>query len=256
MDRKYRDPSPSESLALIGDNFITEHLFNNFKRYSRLKVYLSNSIDTIEKNITYIIDSSFNEKSQNDTLKYSVKNGIKKVVIVNHWKKFINEFKNITIVQAIVPDIYGEEHTSFNRSGPGNNQESPISYCNLICESIRRIHEAKIGFIPNVYISYGEEIIKYLHVDNLYEPIQHILDNINDTSEYEIYDEYRNVGTVLETIKETIEYRGYIEFVNNRSSYSKSIKRLPYEYSYKSLSSNIRNIYKHLLYNNERFTNY
>lgn len=255
MDRKYKAPTPAEVIVLIGENFIVDHLYNNFKRFSKLKTHEFNSVYDIDHHTDYIIDCSFNEKSQNDVLKYAVENNIKKVIILNHWKKFINEFKNLVIVQAVVPDVYGEEHNSLNRPGAGNNYDSPISYCSLISESIRRIHEAKAGFIPNLYIQYGEEVIKYMYVENLYEPIQYILDNIHETSEYEIYDEYKNAGSILDIIKEVLEYKGNIEFTNNKTSYNKPIKRLPYQHNYKSFTSTIRNIYKHLIYNNERFMN-
>ena len=253
MDRKYKVPSPSEIIVLIGDNFIVEHLFHNFKRFSTLKTHKINSISELEKNVDYIIDCSFNEKSQNDVLQYSVENNIKKVVILNHWKKFINEFKDLVVVQAVVPDVYGEEHMSFSRPGAGNNYDMSISYCNMICESIRRMHEHKVGFIPNLYIDYGEESIKYLYVENLYEPIQYIIDNIDQTSEYEIYDEYRNAGQILDTIKEVMEYKGTVTFNNTRTSYNKPIRKLPYQHNYKSLVNNIKGIYRHLVYNNERF---
>jgi nucleoside-diphosphate-sugar epimerase len=159
------------------------------------------------------------------------------------------------VVQAVVPDVYGEEHMSFSRPGSGNYYESPISYCTLICESIRRIHEAKTGFVPNVYIQYGEETLKYLYVENLYQPIQYILDNIHETSEYEIYDEYRNVGVVLDIIRDVLEYKGTVHFENTRTSYNKPLKKLPYQHEYKSFTSNIRTIYKFLVYNHERFKN-
>jgi hypothetical protein len=253
MGEKYKASTSSEVIVLIGENFIVDHLYNNFKRYSKLKTYEINSINEIEKDTNYIIDCSFNEKSQNNVLKYALENNIKKVVILNHWKKFINEFKDLVIVQAVVPDVYGEEHMSFSRPGSGNSYDSPISYCNLICESIRRIHEAKDGFIPNLYINYGEEMIKYLYVENLYEPIQYIVDNIDVISEYEIYDEQKNAGIILNIIKEVIEYKGIITFENTKTSYNKPIKKLPYQHNYKQLAYNIRNIYRYLQYSNERF---
>lgn len=255
MDRKYKAPTPSEVIVLIGDNFIVDHLFHNFKRYSKLKTYQFDTIGEIDHHTDYIFDCSFNERSQNDVLKYAVENNVKKVVLLNHWKKFIAEFKDLVIVQAVVPDVYGEEHMSFSRPGSGNNYDSPISYCTLICESIRRVHEAKTSFIPNLYIQYGEEIVKYLYVENLYEPIQYILDNIHETSEYEIYDEYKNAGSILDIIKEVIEYKGNIEFTNTRTSYNKPLKKLPYQHNYKSFTSNVKNIYKFLIYNHERFMN-
>ena len=253
MEKKYREPLPAEVIVLIGENFIVDHLYNNFKRFSKLKTYEIDSISKIEKNVNYIIDCSFNEKSQNNVLKYALENNIKKVVILNHWKKFINEFKDLVIVQAVVPDVYGEEHISFSRPGSGNSYDSPISYCNLICESIRRIHEAKDGFIPNLYINYGEEMIKYLYVENLYEPIQYIVDNVDITSEYEIYDEYKNVTTTLDIIKNMIEYKGQIITENTKTVFNKPIKKLPFQHNYKPFTYNIKNIYRYLLNNNDRF---
>ena len=253
MDRKYKEPKPAQVVALIGNNFVTECLYNNFKRYSKLKPYKFNSIKDAEKTIHYIIDCSFNEQSHNDVLKYSIDKNIIKVVILNHWKKFINDFKNLIIVQAIVPDVYGIDHPSFSRPGSGNNYDNPISYCSFIPECIRRMHEAKAGYIPNLYINYGEDIIKHLYVENLYNPIQYILDNINETSEYEIFDEYKQAGIILDKIKEVIEYRGEITFQNTGTVYNKPVKRLPYRYNYKPISQNIKEIYKHLIYNNERF---
>lgn len=256
MDRKYKAPTPTEVIVLIGKNFIVDHLYSNFKRFSKLKTYEFEYVNDINYHADYIIDCSFNEKSQNDILKYAIENDIKKVIIINHWKKFINEFKNLVIVQVVVPDVYGEEHNCFNRPGAGNKYDSPINYCCLISECIRRIHEAKSNFIPNLYIHYGEETIKYMYVENLYQPIQYVLDNIHETSEYEIYDEYKNIGSILDMIKEVLEYKGNIEFINTKSSYSKPIKKLSYKHNYKPFMFTIQNIYRHLIYNNERFMNF
>jgi len=89
MNRKYKVPTPSEVIVLIGENFIVEHLFHNFKRFSKMKIYSIDSINKIEKNVNYIIDCSFNEKSQNDVLKYSVENKIKKVIILSNYTRCI-----------------------------------------------------------------------------------------------------------------------------------------------------------------------
>ena len=105
----------------------------------------------------------------------------------------------------------------------------------------------------NIYIDYGEELVKFLYVENLYEPIQYIVDEIHETSEYEIFDEQKNAGTILSIIKEVIEFKGEVVFNNTKTSYNKPIKKLPYQHEYKSFTSNIRNIYKYLIYNNDRF---
>ena len=253
MGKKYQPQFHSEAVVIIGDNFIVEHLYENFKRFSKMRIFKMRSVNEINIVTNYIIDCTFNEKSQHNILKYSTENNIKKVIILNHWKNVIDEIKDLVVVQAIIPDVYGEEHESFNRPGPGNSFDDSINYCSLICESIRRIHEAKVGFIPNLYINYDEEVIKYLYVENLYEPVQYIIDNIVESSEYEVYDEQKNIGVILDTIKNIIEYKGMIIFENTRTSFSKPIKKLPYKHSYKSFSNNIKNIYRYLLYNSQRF---
>jgi hypothetical protein len=253
MERKYRDPLPSKMVTIVGDNFISEHLYSSFKRYSKLKPYIINNISEIKHTTNYIIDCTFNENTQNKSLQYSVENDIDKILLLNHWKKNINEYKNIKVIQAIVPDVYGKEHRSFSRPGSGNNYDSIINYCTFIGESIRRIHEAKIGFIPNVYLTYGENSVKFLHIDNLYEPLQYIVNNINETSEYEIYDEKKSVYSVISTIKEVIGYGGQAIFENVRTIYNKPINKLPLKHRYNSFHYNIKYIYRHLIYNNERF---
>lgn len=253
MDKKYREPLPSKTVTIVGDNFISEHLYNSFKRYSKLKPYIINNISEIKHTTNYIIDCTFNENMQNKSLQYSVENNISKILLLNHWKKNISEYKNLKVIQAIVPDVYGKEHISFTRPGSGNNYDSIISYCTFIGESIRRIHEAKVGFIPNVYLTYGEDTVKFLHIDNLYHTVQHILDNINEVTEYEIYDEKKSVYAVIFAIKDIIGYGGQVIFENMRTIYNKPISKLHVNHKYNSFNYNIRNIYKHLIYNNERF---
>ncbi len=253
MERIYKSPTPSETIVVVGDNFIVEHLYNNFKRYSKSKVYKATTILDVNKDVNYIIECSFNEKSQNNVLKYAVENNLKKVVLLNHWKKYINEFNGLTIVQAIIPDVYGQEHISFNRPGVGNNYDTPISYCSLICEGIRRIHDAKSNFIPNIYITYGEDNVKCLYVENLYEPIEFMINEIHETSEFEIYDEYKNAGVILNIIKDIIDYKGNIIFENMKTVYNKPVKKLPYQHVHKPLGHNLKEIYRYLIYNNERF---
>lgn len=253
MDRKYREPLPTKVMVIIGDNFISEHLYSSFKRYSKLKPYIINNILEIKNVPNYIIDCTFNENTQNKSLQYSVENNIEKILLLNHWKKNINEYKNLKVIQAIIPDVYGKEHRSFSRPGSGNNYDSIISYCTFIGESIRRIHEAKIGFIPNVYLTYGEDTVKFLHIDNLYQPLQHILDNIKETTEYEIYDEKKSVYSVISTIKEVIGYSGQVVFENVKTIFNKPIGKLSIDNKYNSFHYNIKNIYKYLVFNNERF---
>jgi hypothetical protein len=93
--------------------------------------------------------------------------------------------------------VYGNEHMSFNRPGSGNNVDDDINYCTLICESIRRVHDSKRDFLPLTYIPYGENIIKYIHIDNLYEPINYMIITLNRNSTYSIYDDEKNIYNII-----------------------------------------------------------
>ena len=243
-------------VIIIGDNFVSEQLQTDFKRYSKFKSKKFNSVNAINNdnlNIVCIIDCSFNNKVQDDSIDYVVNKNINRLIILNHWKRFIDDYKDVVIIQAIIPDIYSENHPSFDRQGPGNNFENDINYCSLIAETIRRLHESKIGFIPNTYIKYSEDTIKYLHVSNLYKSIDYTIKNIKTTSEYELYDEYKSIGLVLNKIKEVVGYTGNLVLEKTDSRNNKPIKRLPFKYNYNSLDYNIRFIYRYLSHNNERF---
>lgn len=256
MDKNTNLPNYGKYITIIGDNFISEELYTDFKRYSKFKVKKFNSVNAINNNldIYYIIDCTFNNKSQDDTLNY-IKNKSINLIILNHWKRYVGEYNNL-IIQVIIPDVYNENHPSFDRQGPGNNYDNDVNYCSLISESIRRIHESKIGFIPNTYIRYSEETIKYLYVKNIYKSIDYIIFNIKKSSEYEIFDEYKNINIILNKIKEIIGYNGNVIFEKTESRNNKQIKRLPFKYNYPSLENNIKHIYNYLIYNNDRFINY
>lgn len=253
MDRKYREPKPSETVVFIGDNFINRYMYENFKRYSCHRPSFINNTSELKKQYDYMIDCTFNQKSQDETISYALVNKSKKVIIVNHWKRDIPTNDGIIIIQVIVPDVYGSEHMSFYRSGAGNNFESDINYCTLICETIRRIHESKVNAQPYTYIYYGESKIRYIYVENLYEPMEYIIDQINETTQFEVYDEEKNVSDVINTIKDVMEYSGNVIFENTNSFYNKSIKKLEFKHNYKSLQSMVKIIYSYLLQTNERF---
>lgn len=254
MDRKYKTPEPSENVVVVGSSFISDSIFNNFKRFSDKRTYKVENTRNITTIPNYIIDCSFDDKTQQDILEYSSKNNIKKVVLLNHYIKNITNYKNLVIIQAIVTDIYGRGHEIFNRPGSGNYYDHPIKQHCLISESIRKIHESKFSFVPILYINYKENVIKYIHVDNIHEYIQYILDNINVTSEYEIFDEYKNIGLVLDKIKEIVDYKGTIVVINNSEyHHNKQIKSLPNKFKYNSFGYNVKDIYRYLLSNNERF---
>lgn len=253
MDRKYRTPSSSPSITIIGDNFVSDYIYISFKRYSKFKSTYYETITDVNHKVDYIIDSTFNKSSQDKIISYSKENDIKKLVLLNHWKRNIENINGLTLIQAIIPDVYGNEHMSFYRPGIGNYYDTEVNYCTLICEGIRRIHESKIGFIHLTHISYSQDKLKFIFIENLYKSLEHILYSIQKTSEYEIYDDEKNTIYVLNVIKDIIEYKGTIIFDNTRSVYNKPIKRLDYRTDNRSLYYYIRKIYNNLIYNNERF---
>jgi hypothetical protein len=38
------------------------------------------------------------------------------------------EYDNLILIQLVIPDIYGEEHSSFTRPGSGNNLDDDVNY--------------------------------------------------------------------------------------------------------------------------------
>jgi len=256
MDKIYKEPTPSKTIAFIGDNFVNKHIYDNFKRFSKHQPYLINNTNELNKKFNYILDCTFNKKHQDNIIKYSIDNNVEKLIIINHWKRNIPKYDNLILIQLVIPDIYGEEHSSFNRSGSGNNLDDDVNYCTLICESIRRIHDSKLSFIPNTYINYGESKVKFIYVDNLYKPIQHVIDTIVETSEYEIYDEEKDATQILSIIKDIIDYNGNIVFNDIETNYNNPIRKLKFKYNYRPLYKNIKNIYNNLIRYNDRFKSY
>lgn len=253
MERKYKEPKPSKSIVFVGDNFINTYIYENFRRYSNVRPTISKSVDDIKHHYDFIMDCSFNQKSQDDSIKYSIDNKLSKVIIMNHWKRDLKEVEGLSIIQTIVPDVYGSEHMSFYRPGSGNNYDTDINYCTLICESIRRIHESKSNMMPMTYIYYGESKIKYIYVENLYEPLNYVVNEIDSNCYFEIYDEEKSVSEVLHIIKDVLDYRGNIIFENTETIFSKPVKKLDYDHNYKSLRSMVKTIYEYLICDNERF---
>jgi len=210
----------SKSLVIIGDNFIAQTLYNDYKRYGKFKINISRNISNVKYKTDYIIDCSFNERTQNLSLSYCRVNNLEKILLINHWeRKNLPNIKTI-ILQSVLYDVYGTEHNSFDRQGAGNNFESDINYCTLISESIRRIHEAKIGNIPIVYIPYGESKVKYIHIDNIYEPINYMLSTLNKNSVFAVYEEEKYVNSIINSIQKIIEYQGKVVIKNNNSIYT------------------------------------
>lgn len=252
MDKSIKNQA-TKSLVITGDNFIAQSLYNDYKRYGKFKINISRDITSIKYKVDYIIDCSFNERTQNLSLSYCRLNNLEKILLINHWERKNLPKVNTTILQAVLYDVYGIDHNSFNRQGAGNNYESDINYCTLISESIRRIHESKVGGIPIVYIPYGENKIKYIHVDNIYEPINYMLINLKKNSVYGVYNEEKYVSNVIDTIQKVIDYRGKIIIKNNNSIYTQSVKNLDFKSRKFNFEHSIRRIYNYLIYNNIRF---
>ena len=152
----------TESLVIVGNNFISNTLYESYKRNGKFKISLTNDINTITHKPNYLIDCSLDKFKQNQSVTYCNTNNIKKLLIINHWERTDLPESNNIILQAIIYDVYGIEHMSFHRPGSGNNLDSDINYCTLIGEAIRRIHESKTEFIPITHIPYGENTIKYI----------------------------------------------------------------------------------------------
>lgn len=245
--------SSTKTLVIIGNNFIAQSLYEDYKRYGKIKINLTNSISSVNYKVDYIIDSTFNERMQKLTITHCKKNNVDKLLIINHWeKKNIPKIKT-TILQAVIYDVYGINHNSFTRQGAGNNDETDINYCTLISESIRRIHESKIGGIPITYIPYGEKTIKLMSIENLYQPINYMISTLNKDSTYCIYDEEKHVGSIINIVKDIIDYKGEVIFHNTNSIYSHDVKNLDFNFKKYKFENNIRRIYRYLLENNPRF---
>lgn len=243
----------TKSLVIIGDNFIAQSLYNDFKRYGKVKVNISKDVSHVKYKVDYIIDCSFNERTQNMSLSHCRLNKLDKILLINHWERKNLPTIDTVILQAVVYDVYGTEHNSFYRQGAGNNYDSNINYCTLIAESIRRVHEAKIGGVPNVYIPYGENKVKCIHIDNLYDPINYMLNTIKKNSVYAVFDEDKYVSAVVNSIQKILEYRGRIILRNNNSIYTQHINSLDYKTKKHNFEYLIRRIYKYICLNNPRF---
>jgi len=243
----------SKSLVIIGDNFIAQSLYADYKRYGKFKLNISKDISHVKYKVDYIIDCSFNERTQNLSLSFCRINNLEKILLINHWeRKNLPDIKTV-ILQSVVYDVYGVDHNSFNRPGAGNNYESDISYCTLISESIRRMHEAKIGGIPVVYIPYGESKVKCSHIDNIYAPINYMLTTMNKNTVNAIYDEEKYVSAVLNSVQKIIEYQGRVVINNNNSIYTQRVDSLNFKTKKNSFDYMIRRIYGYLKNNNPRF---
>lgn len=246
----------SKSLIIIGSSFISESLYSNYKRNGKIKVSLLNDINLITNKPDYIIDCTFDKNKQDVIFEYCNNNNIQKLLLLNHWERTDLPKSNCIILQSIIYDVYGNEHMSFNRKGFENNFDSDISYCNLISESIRRIHESKVSNLPHVYIPYNDNKIKFIHVDNLYDPINYMLISMNKNSVYSVYDDEKTIGYILSIIKNVIGYDGYIIELNSDVQYVKYVKSLDFNHKKNYLDYEIKRIYNYLKINNSRFSIY
>ena len=243
----------SKSLVIIGDNFIAQSLYTDYKRYGKFKLNIAQDISHIKYKVDYIIDCSFNERAQNLSLSFCRLNNVEKILLINHWERKNLPDINTIILQSVLYDVYGIDHNSFYRPGAGNNYETDINYCTLIAESIRRIHEAKIGGIPVVYIPYGESKVKIIHIEQIYEPINFMLTTLKKNSVYAVYSEEKYVSAILNSVQKIIEYRGIVVNNNNNSIYTQRIDSLKFNIKRYNFDQSIRRIYNYLRNNNPRF---
>lgn len=242
-----------DGLLIIGDNFIAKTLLRDFKRYGKFKLSNTNSPSNIKKQPNYIIDCSLNKNTQDLIIEYCSNNSVDKLLIINHWERTDLKEIDTTVVQCIVYDVYGDDHISLHRPGVGNSYEPDIKYCTLISETIRRIHEAKVATIPILKIPYGEGRLKYSSIDNIFRPINHILNNPKIKPVVAIYDDYKNSASVVSIIQSIINYEGEVVFVDERTSYTKDIERLNILFKCDRFDYSVKNLYKRLKINNPRF---
>lgn len=221
-----------------------------------MKVSLIPDIDNILTKPNYIIDCTFGKNKQDQIIKFCDLNKTDKLLILNHWERTDLPKIETIILQSIVYDVYGNNHMSFNRPGCGNSFDDCISYCSFISESIRRIHDAKMDSLPIVYIPYGENKVKYVHVDNLYEPISYMISTFKVNSTYSVYDDNKSVGYILSIIKTILDYSGTIIEYDSEPLYTKYIKSLDFYFKKNYFDYEIKRIYNHLIRNNSRFTIY
>lgn len=243
----------SKSLIIVGNNFISNSLYNNYRRSGRLKVSLVIDISLIKNHPNYIIDCSFDKLKQDQSIIYCKLNNIEKILLLNHWERTDLPKTDLIIIQSIVYDVYGNDHMSFNRPGSGNYFENSINYCWLISESIRRIYEARVYNKLLVYIPYDENKIKYIHVDNLFDPINYMITTFKNSCIYSIYDDEKSVSSILYTIKNILDYNGTVVELNDNNIYTKYVKSLDFNFKKNYLDYEIKKIYNYLIMNNERF---
>lgn len=243
----------TESLVIVGNNFISDSLYKDYRRNGKMKVLSTNNLNSIKNKPNYIIDCSLDPFKQNQSVFYCNSNDIKKLLIINRWERTDFIKTDLIIIQAIIYDIYSNNHDCFNRQGFGNSFDEEIDYCNVICESIRRIHESKQNFIPITYIPYSENKIKYTHVNNLYEPINYMLLTMNKKSTYSVYDDEKGIYNILYSIKEVIGYNGEFIVLEDNPTYRKPIKSLDFNFKKSNLNTELKRIYNYLLNNNQRF---
>lgn len=241
----------NDYLIIVGNNYISDYLYNEYKRNGFFKVINTDNINTTNNIPHYIIDCSFDNNTQYDTFKYCNKNNINKLLLINHWCVKIPTMKTI-VIQAIVYDIYGNEHYSFNRPSAENNYDEIIKYCSLISESIRRIHDSKINMLPITYIPYEEKEIKFLNIEKLYNPINYLF-TFNKNSVFSIYEDIKTIDNIVQNIKTVLDYNGNVYVECDESKITKKIPRLDYNYKQTNLSLDIKKIYHYLLNCNDRF---
>lgn len=238
----------SKQLTIVGDNYISKQLYQDFKRYGKYTPNIISDITHLHNNTNFIIDTTFNSKLQKLSINYTKINNIDKLIILNHWQ--ILDINEPNITQLIIYDVISEDHPSFNRCGYGNEEDGKIHYCNFISEALRRIHEYKIGGIPNLYLNYGENDIKYTNINNIHKPLLNLLkENIPITS---YFDGQRRTEHIIYMLKEIIDYNGTITFHNNHEYFTHNIKKIDMA-TQDNIYSNIRKLYYSLKFNNNRF---
>ena len=244
-----------KTLVIIGNNFVSDVLYNNYRCGGIYTVFNYENIDSIKTISDYIIDCNFKKSKIYETINYCNDNNVEKLLIINHYELPIPKTTTI-ILQHIVYDIYGNKHFSFNREDFGNAYDDMIHQNNLISEAIRRIHISHTNFIPLTYLPYGEEKIRFIHVNNLHETTSYMLATLQKNYILSVFDEEISIGSVINTIKNEIGYTGEVIILDDEPMVKHKYAPLLFKQKKNTFEYEIKKIYKYLISKNKRFDRY
>lgn len=231
-------------LIIKSNSLITKTLSTRFNKFNYYNVIENNNLDiTNEKAIDFYIKNQnpdiiflgFNNKDlQQKFITICNNYNIKKIYRFSNEKLDINS--KIPIISYYTDNVYGlDDNYSFN-STDGNCFDDILKDRHIISYLFRKIHDAKIYKIPNIYLNYRSTQILFIHIDDLMSHIFKISTKQNTTIDYKIL-EKTTIPLLIRSISEIIEYDGRVIFNYNdfeiiENSYLKTytIEKLRYLY--------------------------